>query len=447
MKEYFTPEDYERAFGSGSYRNKEIFIDTFGGIFRGNPPRKLAKMPQNKLERLIAKIARSDNVMRLRKTLAEEVVGGENYLINLISVMLGQLQKLHIMPSDKDKIYPKMYQDVWAYCAKEMEEKRKSKQFDEPAVPVGKGLFEMELPLEKIFFRPENTFYSDIPTLYKNDALECRHGPEDVVLRRSGKLYVWSDRATDKELENRVKTVIGNTANRVYRNIPSYEKRLIQAEQDIVDELHETFESLKTGSYINYRKVYKVFNWIARENFDISHLIEGSELRKVLRVEIDRKSPNGERIIPLPYTAIRTRVKESYSEFLKVLMTLYDIRNEEDENKPRTYQDRNGLRVVLPTVQNVMDLVCSFKQIPTIEVKDEKNRLGNPKKSGYRSYDLKFKMGDTHYESQFRTHNMDRNAETDIKQAHEGNYLKEKIEALRVVPDRVKLVIATIYGI
>src|SRR3989344_1746885 len=118
MKSHFTREDYERAFGSGSYRNKEVFIDTFSSIFDGNPPERLVNMPQNKLERLIAKIARSERVTRLsEKTLAAEVIDGENNLVHLITITLGQLQKLRIAPSNRNEIYPKYYQDVWAYCA------------------------------------------------------------------------------------------------------------------------------------------------------------------------------------------------------------------------------------------------------------------------------------------------------------------------------------------
>ncbi len=449
MKKNFTLEDYERAFGSGSYRNEGIFIDTFGTFFRRNPPATLDKMSHDRLEGRIARLKNSERVRKLREILAEEVVYGENNLLNLITITLGELRKLRIAPQDKNKIYSKKYQDVWAYCAKERGDKRKSRKFDEPAVPIAKGLFEMQIPLEKIFFRPENTFYSNLPTIYSNGVLECGQDCKDVVLRRAGSLYVFSDRATDEELESRVKTVIGNTADRIHKNIQSKQKRHDTAEHEIIDGLYKMFKSLKTGSYINYPKVYKIFNWIARENFDISHLISGSDLRKVLRQEIDRKKPNGERIMPLPYAAIRTRVKESYSEFLKVLLTLYDIRinKDDDNNKPRLYQDRNGLRIIVPTEQNVMSLVKSFNEIPTIEITHSNNNIGTARESGYRSYDLKLKMGDSHYDLQVRTHQMDRNAEMDKKQAHEGEFQKAKIEALKIVPYPVKLAVAAVYGI
>jgi len=434
----FTREDFERAFGSVSVHNRPLFVDTFTQVFSAHPPEDLVGMPPETLDLVVSELAKRADVRRVQDVIAEEVVHGEESLRHLAAISFGQLQKLGIAPSDKRKIYYKPYQEAWAYCGTDVDTKRADGKF-EPSMPIAKGLFEPRIPLENIFFMPENTFYSDLPSLYMDGRLACQHGHRDVRLRRAGALHVYRDKATDTELTSRVRRIIKNTSDRTHRGIKSDGRRYETAERDIIDELYEMFKSLKTVGTINYKKVYKIFEWIVRENIDISQVIENPELRKILREEI-------EKYVPLPYAAIRVRVKGPDGEVLKVLRALYNLTTGDEQDGTKKYKDKYGLRIVVPRVKDVFELVKSFRTVVGLEVTNPEDYITNPKPNGYRSYHMDLIMGETPYDLQIRTHQMDRDAEKDPKQAHESVF-RQKLMSLEIVPVSVKRVVATVYGI
>ena len=349
------------------------------------------------------------------------------------------MQKLGIAPQDKKQIYYKPYQEVWAYCNTDIDTRRFGGVL-EPPVPIARGLFDPQIPLENIFFTPENTFYSDLPALFRSRRLACEHGHKDVVLRKAGTLHVHRDNADDSELTNRVKAIIRNASGRVYRSIKNDAKRYETAERAIVDELYEVFKSLKTAGSINYTKVYKIFEWILRENIDISQAVKDKDLGKILREEIGKD-------VKMPYAVIRARSKAAQNEFLAVLRALYNLTTGDTKNPDKRYNDRYAFRVIVPKDVHIFALVKSFKGIVGLEVKDEEDYVTQPKPNGYRSYHLTIMMGDTPYESQIRTHKMDRDAEKNTAQSQQAHDLAGKLKALEVVPFPVKLVVATVYGI
>ncbi len=254
-KSYFTKQDYERAFKSGSFRNDDFVAKTFSEIFSNYPPENLVHMTGTQLDKLVGRIKHSKRVMDMQQIIAEERKEGEASLNALADILFAQLQKLGIAPQNKDKIYSKRYGEWWAYCRTDMDNKKTGIIF-EPSMPIAKGLFHASsMPLEKIVFAPENTFYSDLPFLFRNGELECEHGA-DVILKRVATVHVYRNKASDAELGDKVKAVLQNTADRLYGSrIKSPQKRYEAAESDIVNRLYSMFKSLKTGEKINYREL------------------------------------------------------------------------------------------------------------------------------------------------------------------------------------------------
>lgn len=439
MKTHFTREDFERAFGTGSFFDKHLLIDTFTSIFTENPPGELVEMPPVRFDLLVKQLAQRDDIREVQETIASEVRHGEENLQHLVFITFGQLQKLGIAPQDKRQIYYKPYQEIWAYCGTDIDARRFAGVF-EPPKPIAKGLFDPKIPLENIFFTPENTFYSDLPSLFRDRRLVCGHGHKDVMLRKAGTLHVYRDNADDNELTSRVKAIIRNTSDKIYGRIKNDAKKYETGEKDLVDELHEMFKSLKTAGSINYTKVYKIFEWMLRENIDISQVVEEPNLRRILREEIGK-------YVKIPYAVIRARSKAAESEFLAVLRALYNVTTGDTKDPDKQYRDRYAFRVIVPKDSHIFALVRSFKGIVGLEVRNEEDYVTQPKPNGYRSYHLTMMMGDTPYELQIRTHQMDRDAEKNPAQAQQAHDLLGKLKALEVVPFPVKLFVATVYGI
>ena len=435
MKTHFTRKDYERALGSGSYRDR-IIMEIFRSFFKRYTIQNLLNMRESKLDALVRKLSESEEARVVQDTIAEEVKEGEKTLFHISNTLFTQLQKLRMAPSDKNKIYDKPYQEVWAYC-------------DTSRKRIAKGLFDPSLPLENIFFTPENTFYSDLSRAYRKGRLACEHGSRDIKLERVATSYVLRDIASDEKLEGRVRQALQGTADRFYgRSIKSREKRYETMEHELIDELYEMFKSLKITGRINYPKIYKIFEWMERENYDCSQFIGNPELRGILREEIKKS-------VPLPYTVTRLRVKQKESSFIKVLRAMYNLKDKNGEDKK--FRDLYGIRVVLPDADDgfknlyaldkaVRDIVGweveKLEDFINIKDKERKERGIND----YRSLHIPIRIGDVYYELQIRTHKMDRDAEKKPGQS-EDEKLMRQVDSLKEIPEPVKRIFAAMFGV
>lgn len=429
MKKTFNPADFERALESGAFANL-LVVSTFTDVFSRYTPRLLVRMPQQTLDVVIGKLVQREDVKQMQSLIQNEIVDGENTLKFISTLIFSQLQKVNIAPLDKGSIYPKPYQEVEAYC-------------NTNGVRVARGLFEPTIQLEAICFSPENTFYSDLPRIFRGDYLVCEHGSSDIRLKRVAALEVFRDLASDEELTKRVKEVIQRTADRLFgATIKSRAKRYKTAEEIIVDDrLYPLFKSVKTDDSINYTKVYKIFEGVVMENIDIGQLNMDPELRRVLREEI-------EKVVPIPYAVIRRRVKEAESTYNKVIQALYDIRVAGRKDKPKRFRDMLGLRVVVPKVENVYSLANLLEGVVGWEIIDKEDYIKKPKPNGYKSYHMAIKMGPVYYDLQIRTHQMDRDINLNPKQTQDVGYEAKKQAALeRKVPTQVKRVVATLLGV
>ena len=420
MKKRFSQRDYQRALGDVVF-NKEV-IGIFGEIFSEYPPEILARMSQETLELLISKLLQRDNVKNIHPILEEEIKDGERTLEQIAHRTFSRLQESRTVPKDKKRVYYKRYQEVWAYC----------NTFN---TIIAKGLFSPSLPLEQIKsgFIPENTFYTELSQAFSNGKLMCEHGDKDVRLERVASAYVYRDSATDEELTRKVKKVMQKTANRYYGNsIKSEVARYKSMEDAVINNiLYHTFSSLRSEDEINYTKVYKIFEAIMRENIEIGQLIADPELNSILEEEI-------ENTIPLPYAVIRTRVKQKERKSLKLIQALYNIRSPGQKELEKKFKDLYGLRAVVPTIDDVLKLVNSLRSIVEWEIIEEEDLITHPRPSGYKAYHTIVRIGETSYELQIMTHQMDRDAEKDPNQKHDGSYIEKTKKAInKVVPWQV----------
>ncbi len=143
---------------------------------------------------------------------------------------------------------------------------------------------------------------------------------------------------------------------------------------------------------------------------------------------------------------LHIRQKDPFSEFLKVLTALYNITRGDEKKDIKEYQDKRGLRVIVKDTGQVFALEKSFHNIVGVEVVEKSDYITDTKPNGYQSYHMTLRWGGTYYDLQIRTHLMDRDQEKDPNQSHDIRLMK-KLEALKEVPDPVKLIVATVYGV
>ena len=307
MKSTFTLEDFDRALGN-SFFDSPLMIRTFEDIFSQYTPESLEGMSQAGINKLAKKLSRRADVLAVQRTLEQEVAYGEQTMHEIEKVLLAIMKKVGVMPLDGKRMYNRPYQEAWAYCG------------DSPHL-LAKGIFHSDIPLEKIVFAPENSFYSDVPHVFKGGALAC---DGELDIRRVAGVNVYRDQASDEELVRRVKQIIHGTANRVYNgSIKSDEKRYATAERDIINDLGRYFPSITQNGRIDYRIVYKIFEGVRRENFNLDQLILNPDTRSALLQQITSN-------IPLPYALVRRRVKIRERLGDKVIQALYDLKNNDE---------------------------------------------------------------------------------------------------------------------
>lgn len=432
-KTYFTQQDYERAFGRTFYDGDSI-VDAVSEIFseRDFTPEYLPHTSSTRLDRLLKNLEKRKELLIIRSKIKESIGIGKKNMEEITQIILGQLEKLGLTDIKKDRVYDKRYQDVSFFCHSD-------------GNLVARGLINPLLSLEEAAqrFTPENAYYSDLPSIFKNGRLICKHNGEDITLKNTGDLHVYRDKVSDEELEERVRKVIQGTGDSYYgKQIKSPNVRYDNAEPYLISKLHILFKTVKEGDNIVYKKVYAALERIIRENVDLRHLFkEDSNMQKSLRENI-------ERFIPIPYAVIRSRIKEAGSTHEKIARALYNIRTKEeiDKKKDKRFEDLFGVRVILRDTDGVYALANSLAEIfgqDNVEVEDY---ITHTKKNQYRSYHVTISRGGMAYNLQIRTHQHDRDAEMDPRQSNRG-YIADKSKRVQeIVPLQVRRVIESITG-
>jgi ppGpp synthetase/RelA/SpoT-type nucleotidyltranferase len=435
----FNPQHIDRLVEV--FYNKDLVKTIFEDIFREyNPSKFLPRLRGKTLENVIDRILEREDVQELHSTLEEEIRYGEEALHHQVAnVIFSHIPLLPKTRGGELKTYTKPYQEIAAICH-DCDKK------------VATGLFDARIPLEGLVFKPEQTIYSNnLIGTFPNGSLACDNcGNENFShenYHREAFAFIVRDKVKDKEKElgRRVRSVIQKVANRQLPEIKSEQKKYEVMEERILNRFYHLFKTIKTGGHVNYSKLYKVFEYVRRENIDLGQLkwIDNGT-RAVLKEEIFKN-------IDLPYAVIRTRIKQRERRYEKTLEVLYNLRNKrkkgDDMPEPKFFIDLYGIRVILPTEKDCYDLVSTLKKVSGFNVTHENDDIKKPKKSGYQAYQLGWDDGTVVYEIQIKTHTMDRNAETDPKQIHDTAYLDEKREKLERIPYQVRAVVAAVWGV
>lgn len=400
---------------------------TFTTVFNKYSPVLLRSLSRESLESLLGEIAKNPEVREFQEGLRTEVLEwGQPYLDD-VAYRIGK-EVRNRKDQGRNGLYENFYDEVSASCVN-CHSNLAIDRFKEGA------------PAE---FKPEQTLYhEDLASIFSDGILKCYNcGSHALNYTNIARVLVIRDRVENKSiLEERVKSVIRRThENLVRRNMLPNSTSQDDLGLEIARGFYNLFTSVMEGRSVQYPKLYKMFEWIKRENFDIEQLrlwIDNQK-REALKDVIFSTD-----IMPLPYAVIRTRIKtlERLSE--KIAELLYGLGDR------RSVYDSLGARVVFPKKRDCYSFVHKLKKGKieglVIVKGTEKDNLKEARDYGYLGYQTKISDGINLYELQVRTHAMDRYDETHPNLAHH-QYREKKYKQLEEVPFQERAVMATVIG-
>jgi len=141
---------------------------------------------------------------------------------------------------------------------------------------------------------------------------------------------------------------------------------------------------------------------------------------------------------------IRGRVKDASSIALKLDKMGVEI---SAENAKKYLRDIAGIRIISPFAKDIYFLVESLHIMPEVKIVEEKDYIGNPKPSGYRSYHLitevpvfhSGKTEDIPVEVQIRTEAMNfwATLEHRARYKYKGHMPKHLTDELIIIADKI----------
>lgn len=124
-----------------------------------------------------------------------------------------------------------------------------------------------------------------------------------------------------------------------------------------------------------------------KNDFEISELMLKYEFaQQTLMTELNiliRENEFYNKVNPVEH--IKTRIKSKESATKKLIKKGYTINA---RNLNEHIHDMVGVRIVCSFISDVYDIVKLIKNSKLFKIKEEKNYILNPKKSGYRSYHI-----------------------------------------------------------
>lgn len=416
------------------FPNSNIYAHTFLDIFGPEStysPEKLGLLDNPSLEEALENLIGRLDVNQFRSELNATLSAGEGNLRSLAYAIFNHHIVGHIqVPLERQKkpdVYAKTYNDVRACC--------------HVCSTETAGIFDEKIPLEKIVFIPEQILYANNLQVMFPDGFTCHHcGSKDFNYQKTGESIVLRERMSKDKLKWLVKRSLEVTAEEIQRR--GIQRNPKQVEDEIADALFRFYKSIRMNrepNGVQYDKLYKMFEWIRRRNIQIEQLPLSQQTAYSLSIAIDS-------LIPLPYAVIKMRVKFLDRIYKKMLEVAYGL--VKDGEKQKELRDVFGIRFVLPTEADCYSLASGLRQDPNFEIEDYTDHIKVAKKNGYQSLHLHAAHNGIMYSVQIRTHEMDRKAETDPKQAHDTTYTTAQIELIKEkVPYQVRRVFAAILGI
>lgn len=401
----------------------------FRDVFSDYPPEMLGQLSHADLEAALEEIAGIPNVNLFQSTLTFQLSCGTQNLANLAFILLDKHLQVPRTTGNKPNVYTKQYNEVKAIC-------------DQCRDETATGLFSRKIPLDEIVFVPEQTVYAqNIDTMFPDGMLNCyKCGNRSFIQEQSGFAVVFRDKIEkgkkEEELRRRVEDIIGQVAER----IQSINPRRSKVREDIVDSFYWIYKTLRENGEIQYPILYKLFEWVRRENLQLEQLRRMDNLTRDILKEVIYKN------VLLPYAVIKARVKSLESIFRKTIRGAYDLKD--DPNEKISLRDCLGLRIILPTIEDCNKLAASIKNDPQFEIIDYDNHIKVPKANGYRSIHIHLRHSGMMYSIHIRTHDMDRAAETDPRQKHDDTYVPMINRLIKDnVPPQMIRTFATLMGV
>ncbi|MBN4049233.1 hypothetical protein JYT91_01305 [archaeon AH-315-M20] len=419
------------------FQDPGTIIDTFKRVFTSYPLEKLETLEDEaELERILSRISKRKDVQEMRDWIDIEINAGEDTLQSVVAgIVLNNLPHIGIIPQDKLTNYGEyLFQEVWALSYEDGDRPKR----------VAMGQFPMEIALDNLVFTPDNVFYGEnlqwniTPREKPNLRLD-----ENISIIRAARSIVFRDMADKKTARKTVKEVIKYAVDELHKGLSIKILPYQRFENELVKSLMTMFpDVINENRSINYRKLNSIFRLVRRRNISLDSYLGNAAFRGKLEEGI-------EKFVQLPYAVVRTRTKQRERAFEKYIEAFYDLRMEGYRGGPKSFRDMHGIRVILPTKDDIYKYVGQLKKTLGLRVieGEEKDYVKKPKPNGYQSYHMSIEFAGRAYDMQIRTHEMDYAAEQVSRQAHEVGFMREKIRLIGATPLPVRRVIGTLLGL
>lgn len=414
----------------------EKIIGTFENIFKDYSRSYLEKLEDTKkIEEIIKDISQREDVKEAQKIINEEIEVGTSLLDQTIfNILRYKLRPAGIIPKNKsDDFKEEYFNEVWAYSDKKQKK-------------IAQGYFPIDADIEKTNFTPDNIFYNEnLEFSIKTGKRPIFNLYKGVSKFKLAKVVVYSEKLSERQKKKKVKQAIQYAAGeffkkqnknkekkpRVSKKYQHYQNSLIDALRNVhVRVINKDFQN--NDFHVNYEELYRIFEQVRRRNICLGNYIKDGGLAAKITRGINE-------FIPMPYAVISARVKQKERALEKMIEAFYDLNKSRDKEK--LFRDLYGLRVVLPSVNDVFNFTKQLKDLKEI---DHKDYINKPKYNNYRSLHEIIMWDERAYEIQIRTHEMDHDAETDEKQAHTSIYKEEKRKMIEATPLAIRYIMSIV---
>lgn len=434
-----------RALG-GVFTSSDHIIRTFEDILKSYPLKRIEEMRETRLAKVLYRLSQRKDVQEIHELIDSDIQNGQDKIDSAVyGLVLQNLENAGIISKDE-------LNSVNDFCGQEIVA-HSCPTSQNPGKVLARGQFSLEMSLDEAIFTPDNV-------LYGGDGLEwkLRLGErpnlileEGALMEEAGRFFVFEEPLLNKRTRQIVKEVTQFLVDH-YPKKEGQKNNYRSIQGQLVRALRTMFPSIEheTGG-INHQELIKIFRQVKRKNIDLyKHqyvAYKDQLIADILMKGIDE-------IVSAPYAVVKTRVKSRETAFNKIIESIYDIRSKGQKGGATRFGDLYGIRIILPTTDDIFVYVNQLKKTAGVEVlRDregkslEENYIGkNHKPNGYQSYHLPIKFAGTLYSIQIRTHEMDEKAERDPKQAHHV-YKESKKNPINFTPLSVRKVISTCLGL
>jgi hypothetical protein len=427
-----TPEELDRALDrvlGNVFLVSGPIVDTFKRVFTDYPIEKLETIEDDRmLERIAKRISSRRDVREMREWIDFERQHGEQTLDTVIlGIFVNNLPSAVKIPRDQTtNLNGYSTQEVWAYS-----------QLTNDKIAMGQ--FPLDVGLDKVIFTPSSVFYGENLKWINDPGEEPQLFVDGgIYVRKAARAVAFRDIPGRSKARAKVRGALKNA----YSDLPKNVNNLTYHgyESGLINLLSQFFPSvIDKNLKPDYLELYNLFEQVKRRNFRLEQYVKDG----VLIPFIGALTRAIESTIPSPYAVIRTRVKEVKRDYEKIIEALYNVESPDRQGKDsqRRFEDLYGIRIILPTEDDVIKYVKMLRRNRSLSIRDEKNYVSRPKRNQYRAYHFIMEFSGVAYDVQIRTHEWDYLAHKGGKQ-DEDTVLQEKRRRIEAhTPRSVRMVV------